>query len=676
MKIMKPLPIIIGIFLLIFIACSDDVIFDETEVETQVEVVESAIQKLNIPEGFDFRTQQKVDITIIDNENYAKYDVYGYSEEMYFAGDETFENESGEIVTEPIYKSDVLSKLIFTGVPHNGVLKQSFNLPTYYDKVYIRRNDNLKFSSSIVNIVNQEVNYTYSTTFGKANNTIAGKAFGPVVNDYLYCVNGSAELFQVDPLTGELTYLSDMPMGSWTCAIDQENKVLYSIGRSSPYPLMKYSIQNGTWEIIANIGRGGPRLDYNSQDNLLYFSTGNKLYTYNTNGVNINTWNIIGLHNSSGGDLAIDDNGNLFLCTFSGLYSLELDANNDYQSTRISADNLPFQPTSMTFDSNNELWLSNNAESSDLIIMDTQTGGWQYNYGINADNNTNYGRTINDLTTFRVYSEIAVETDTDGDGILDRDDSYPEDSNKAFELFTPSKYGWGTVAFEDLWPSNGDYDFNDLAVNYRIIAILNAQNLAVQLDFIINIKSNRAGFTNGFGIEIESLLPSQITSVSGNILKHNFIGQNANGTESGQEKAVIILFDDPNSMVNQETTISVNFNQPISTNNLGTAPFNPFLIVNKIREKEVHLAGFPATSKGSKNIQINGLNSDEDGNYFNEVGLPWAIDIVHDFKVPKERIPVTEAYNFFTQWATSGGSQYKDWYKDNPGYRNIEKIEP
>jgi LruC domain-containing protein len=679
MKIMKPLYRCIGVFLLIFIGCSDDLIFDETEVEIESEVeaemAELDIQNLDIPEGFDFSTQQEVEITIIDNANYVKYDVFGYSDEKYYVGEETFENESGEIVTESVHKSGILGELLFTGVPNNGVLKQILNLPISHDKVYIRRNENLKFSSAIVSIIDQKVNYTYSNTSGKENNTTAGKMSGTVVNDYLYCVNGSAELFQVDPLTGELTYLSNMPMGSWTCAIDQENKVLYSIGRSSPYPLMKYSIEYGTWETISNIGKGGPRLEYNSQDGLLYFSTGDKLYTYNTSGVNINTWNIIGLHNTSGGDLAIDDNGNIYLCTFSGLYSLELDANNDYQSTRISADNLPFQPTSMTFDSNKELWLSNSAGSSDLIIMDTQTGGWQYNYGINANNNTDYGRTINDLTTFRVYSQIDENIDTDGDGILDRDDSYPEDSNKAFEMFTPSKYGWGTVAFEDLWPSNGDYDFNDLAVNYRIIAILNAQNLAVQLDFIISVKSNRAGFTNGFGIEIESLLPSQISSVSGNILTHNYISQNANGTESGQENAVIILFDDPNSIVNQEITISVQFNQPISTSNLGTAPFNPFLIVNKTREKEVHLAGLPTTSKGSKNIQISGVNSDKDGNYFNDNGLPWAIDIVHDFKVPKERTPVTQAYNYFAQWATSGGTQYQDWYKDNPGYRNIEKLE-
>lgn len=673
MKTIKPLLIIIGILIILSSSCSDNLVFDDTEIE--VEAANLKILELNIPEGFNFNTKQEISVTINDNTSYVKYEVYAFSDEKYYVGTEVFENQEGVIVTEEVYKYDFLGNLVFTGVPENGVLTQTISLPSYYDKLYIRRNENLGYSSSIENITNKEVTYNYESAISSGK--MVGKSnVQDLVNDYLYCVNGSAELFQVDPLNGELTYLSDMPMGSWTCAIDQANKVLYSIGRSSPYPLMKYSIENNTWEIVANIGRGGPRLDYNYRDGLLYFSTGNKLYTYNpTNGINVNVWTINGLHSTSGGDLAFADDGILFLCTFSGLYRLELNSDDIYQSTRISADNLPFQPTSMTFDSNHELWLANNASSSDLIIMDTQTGGWQYNYGVSASNNTDYGRTINDLTTFRVYTQIEEDPDTDGDGILDRDDSYPEDNNKAFEVFTPSKYGWGTVAFEDLWPSNGDYDFNDLAVNYRIIAILNAQNLAVQLDFIVNVKSNRASFTNGFGIEIETISPSQIASVSGNILKHNYIGQNTNGTEIGQENAVIILFDDPNSMLNIETTVSVKLKQPISTNELGIAPFNPFMIINKIRENEVHLASMNMTSLGSKNTQTNGVNSDEDGNYINRTGLPWAIDIMHDFKVPKEKTAVNEAYNFFNQWATSGGSQYQDWYKDNPGYRNVDKIQ-
>lgn len=643
------------------------------EIELDDNSINSEIQNLNIPIGFDFSTKQEIHVTINDNTNYVKYEVYAYSEDNYHTIKETFENQEGEIVTEDVYKNELFDNLIFSGVPVNGVLEQTVSIPSYYDKLYIRRNENLRYSSAIETINNYEITYNYQAN---SYSSKPAKVYDrTVTNDYLYCVNGSGELFQVNPLNGELTFLSSMPMGSWTCAIDQSSKVLYSIGRSSPYPLMKYSINNNTWEIVGNIGKGGPRLDYNFRDGLLYFSSRDKLYTIDpSNGAIISEKTINGLHSTSGGDLAFSEDGTIYLCTFSGLYRLNLNINDNYDSIRISADNLPFQPTAMTFDSNQELWLANNATSSDLIIMDTETGGWIYKYGVSANNNSNYGRAINDLTTFRTFTELNDDLDSDGDGVKDLDDSYPNEANKAFEVFTPSKYGWGTVAFEDLWPSNGDYDLNDLAVNYRVVAVLNAQNLAVQLDFIVNVTSIRAAYTNGFGIEIESLLPTDIQSVTGNKLIHNYITQSSNGTEAGQENAVIIIFDDPYEMRDNETTISVKLKQPMNTNVLGSAPFNPFIIIDKTREREVHLANRRTTSLGTKNFQIDGINRDSDGNYLNENGLPWAIDIMHDFKVPREKIAINKAYNFFNNWATSGGVQYKDWYKDNPGYRNTDKI--
>jgi LruC domain-containing protein len=636
----------------------------------EIDATDGTSSVLSIPAGFDFSTHHEVTINIIDNSNYAKYDVYAYANELYNAGAETFENESGEIVTETVYKSDVLEKLIFSGVPSNGVLKQTINLSKFYNKVYIRRNEYLSFSSSIKDIVNQEVNYDSS----EAKSVTKSKSIKNVT-DYLYCVNGSGQLFQVDPMSGLLTDLSSMPMGSYTCAIDQEKKELYSIGRSSPYPLMKYSIAYNTWETVANIGIGGPRLDFNVNDGLLYFSKLDKLYTFNpATGALLDTWNIIGLHNLSGGDLAFAEDGTLFMCTFSGLYKLELDGSNNYQSTRISGDNLPFKPTSMTFDSNQELWLANSASSSDLIIMDTQTGGWQYNYGVSANNNTDFGRVINDLTTFRVFDDAIDDTDTDGDGIIDSDDAYPEDPEVAFELFTPSKYGKGTIAFEDLWPTTGDYDFNDAALSYQATAFLNADNLAVRLEFVCNIKANGAGFTNGIGFEIKGLTPSQIESVTGPVLTHNFINVNANGTEANQDNAVIILADAVDNIL-AETTIVIRFTTPVSSSELGVAPFNPFLIVNKVREKEIHLPYNSLTNLGIQSVDFNGGNKDADGNFISDNGFPWAISIIHDFKVPNEKVDITNAYNFFSAWAESGGSDFVDWYKDNPGNRNESLID-
>jgi LruC domain-containing protein len=72
-------------------------------------------------------------------------------------------------------------------------------------------------------------------------------------------------------------------------------------------------------------------------------------------------------------------------------------------------------------------------------------------------------------------------------------------------LFTPSKYGTGTIAFEDLWPSYGDYDFNDVALNYQVIKT-KLLNLAVQMDIICRVKANGAGFTNGMESKYQTCL--------------------------------------------------------------------------------------------------------------------------------------------------------------------------
>jgi hypothetical protein len=44
--------------------------------------------------------------------------------------------------------------------------------------------------------------------------------------------------------------------------------------------------------------------------------------------------------------------------------------------------------------------------------------------------------------------------------------------------------------------------------------------------------------------------------------------------------------------------------------------------------------------------KINGANRDVNGNYVSDKGMPWAISLIHDFKVPKEKIKISDAYNF------------------------------
>lgn len=622
---------------------------------------------LQIPEGFVFETSQQVIVQIADAGQGVIYDVYAYNSDMYQGEELQIVNDEGLPETVSEYRSDVLNHFLFRGAPVNGVLAQTVVLPAYYEKLYVRRKEGTRYQSRIVEISAGMASVNFDT---EKNRGGAAK----VVVDMLYSVNGSGQLFTVEPLNGEMTTLATMPMGSYTAAIDHANLALYSIGKSNPFPLMKYDMISDTWSTVGNLGMGGPRLDYNEVDGLLYFSTNATVYSIDpTNATVLSSWQIQGLHNTGGGDLAFAEDGTLFLCTFSGLYRLEMDENNVYQATRISADNLPFQPTSMTFDSNNELWLANNSGNSDLIIMDTVTGGYEYVYGPNSDS-VAFGRTINDLTTYTVSDEEIEDPDSDNDGIPDSEDLYPEEADKAFETYTPSKYGWGTVAFEDLWPYLGDYDFNDTAVNYRFVAILNSQNQVVQLDIHYELTSDGAGLVNGFGIEIGNLTPNQISSVTGTHITSDYITNSANGTEAGQSRAVLILFDDNNRGVNVARKAEVVLTTPITTEELGVAPFNPFLIIGENRAKEVHLPDYNPTDLGQSVFEVAGISRDPDGNYKTDSGLPWAINIIHNFAVPKEGVPVNQAYNHFNAWATSGGSSVTDWYKDNPGYRNSNML--
>ncbi|MEM0933065.1 MAG: LruC domain-containing protein [Bacteroidota bacterium] len=642
----------------------------QEETENPIPVEELEITQLEIPVGFEFKTEKQVQLTINDNTAGVKYDVYAYQETS-SDGQVTYVNEDDEESTGTNIIVDNLNHLIFSGVPAGGKIEHNFVVPIYFEQLYIRRKEGFSYSSTIVDISGEQINYTYAPSSAKR-----ASASKNLVEDFLYCVNGSGELFQVDPLNGAYTFISTMPMGSYTAAIDQQNKVVYSIGRSNPNPLMKYDITNDTWTTVTNLGIGGPRLDYNAQDGLLYFSTKDQLYSIDpTNGSILSQWDINGLDKTQGGDLAFAEDGTLFLCTFSGLYRLTLNIEGDYDSTRISGEDLPFNPTSMTFDSNNELWLANNGGNSNLIVMDTQTGGWEYRYGPNSSSGISFDRTINDLTTFRIIDENAIDPDTDGDGITDSNDDFPEDADKAFEQFTPSKYGWGTVAFEDLWPFLGDYDFNDTTINYRFVAVLNSDNMAVQLDIYFEVTSDGAGFVNAFGIELESIAPSLVESVTGTVLTEGYINVAANGVEQNQDRAVIILFDNNETMLGIPSKVEVKFTTPITTNQLGLAPFNPFLIVDRDRTKEIHLPNRFRTSLGVNDAEVEGINRDADGNYQTETGLPWAINIVHNFKPPKENVPVNQAYNFFNAWASSGGTSYADWYKDSNGYRNESSLQ-
>lgn len=292
--------------------------------------------------------------------------------------------------------------------------------------------------------------------------------------------------------------------------------------------------------------------------------------------------------------------------------------------------------------------------------------------------------------------EIDVPKDTDGDGVLDLNDAFPNDPARAYINYYPSETSWGTLAFEDLWPNDGDYDLNDLVVRYQYKMISNSQNNVVEMYGNFAPIAAGASYRDGFGVQF-NFAPSAVKTVTGQRLNNGYITLNANGTEAGQSKAVIIPFDNYISLisnpggasfvntspslpkVNGDTAkIYIEFNSPISTSTLGTAPYNPFLISNMRRDFEVHLPNKAPTDKANMALLGTGLDASKPTQgiyYVTKENYPWALSFVEPFRYPKETINIKDCYLRFIDWAGSGGTNFTDWYKNTgSGYRNSANI--
>ncbi|WP_207425438.1 LruC domain-containing protein [Pedobacter sp. SYSU D00535] len=266
--------------------------------------------------------------------------------------------------------------------------------------------------------------------------------------------------------------------------------------------------------------------------------------------------------------------------------------------------------------------------------------------------------------------------DDDNDGVANNLDKYPNDPSKAFDNFYPSEKpeDGTTIAFEDNWPRQGDYDLNDLviALNYKIVT--NAQNKVVQVNGTYSLYATGGSSGNGFAVAFP-VSRSSVKNFTGGVL------------EAGQDSAVAVIFTDmrkemqewntypkqPNSG-SKNYSISFDVENGPSISSFGLGIYNPFSWNGAYgRGYEIHLKGYRPT----KLADFSAFGKDVDGTdpannkYYEtkEGGLPWGIAIpTAHFVYPVETVPINKAYRYFNYWAAGMG--YLDWYVDKPGYRD------
>ncbi|MDY0076851.1 MAG: LruC domain-containing protein [Bacteroidales bacterium] len=284
-----------------------------------------------------------------------------------------------------------------------------------------------------------------------------------------------------------------------------------------------------------------------------------------------------------------------------------------------------------------------------------------------------------------------VVNDSDGDGVPDDIDAFPFDPERAFISYYPNALDFTSIAFEDLWPGLGDFDFNDVVVNMQYKMVTNAQNKLVDVYGKFRLMAAGASLNNGFAVAMD-INPSYVASVSGGKIAGSSITLDAKGMEAGHTNQTIwIVMDAINDLyqsggflntlpdVPYVETDTIEMAMTLSTPqaSYGKAPFNPFIIVNQERGKEVHLLDLPPTALASD--EFFGIWEDAsvpaNGSYYKtDSNLPWAIEIPVSFDYPFEKVDILQTHLKFGDWASSGGDLYPDWYLDKPGYRNQGNI--
>jgi LruC domain-containing protein len=235
----------------------------------------------------------------------------------------------------------------------------------------------------------------------------------------------------------------------------------------------------------------------------------------------------------------------------------------------------------------------------------------------------------------------------------------------------PSSTGFYTAGYEDSFPNNGDYDFNDLLVAYRVELGKDSSGDVVTMRMTAFLVARGAGHTHDWHLRFP-ILPgvsgtTEITMSDPDTLQAQVRSESFSG------ELDIVAFEDTRSIFRPPTgyvfantepsspfvlgprmDATVTFDAPVSAASLGTAPFDPYIFVHETGY-EVHLVDRPPTSSSLNTSE--GLLETKNSN-----GYPFALMVPVNWPVPWERTDVGKAYPNLSKYVQGNGTSFLDWY--------------
>jgi LruC domain-containing protein len=614
-----------------------------------------------IPEDFDFETGGELNISITDPEDGVKYEVYTLSDTkvpnvVYTASDTIIEVRN-------------TNQILSDGIILGGSWNETIMYPVHQDYIYLRRFKDGAYSGIPIEINGNSLEYHHSGSAFKSTNS----------EDVIYSINGSGYIGYFSVSDGVFHDILKVDIGSFACAIDKANNVLYYCQRGEPYYLMQMNLTTLETSEVGELLKNYSRMDYRAEEGLIYLSSGTKTYTYDPFSARyVASYKIS--NGEGAGDVCFGEEDYLYL-TRSSLLKTFITGE---KGTWEFIGSLPAKMNASCYGSDGFIYAVN---QKDLYRVNPETAESELIFTLS--------RNSNDLGILLKDTQ-ASNPDRDGDGVPNDSDQYPDNAEWAFNSWYPGKNAYGTLAFEDLWPNKGDYDFNDLVIDYKFNYVKNAQNEIVALNVKYLLRAIGGSKSNGFGFQL-GLSPSSIVSVTSDLnLMNSGLDIDNKGLEIGQDLATIIVFADGfdhlkhpggadgiNTNVNNsyveptEISIQIIFDQGYTMGEIAFAPGNPFIFRTENREREIHLPGSKPTNLANRSLFRTGndaTNTDNNYYYKTKNGHPWAMNLPVSFSYPLEKVEITDAYLVFGQWAESGGYSFMDWYFDVEGYRDETRL--
>lgn len=309
-----------------------------------------------------------------------------------------------------------------------------------------------------------------------------------------------------------------------------------------------------------------------------------------------------------------------------------------------------------------------------------------------AENYPSWKLNITCATTGYDESKHSIESCS---GIINGGNEGGDPSDPEFPIFVEDATNY-TFAFEDNWPTYGDFDLNDIVATIDKVTFAQHEDGSIGT-YTLNGTLQAVGASKklGLGIQFLGFTTSNVVELKGAIE-----GATSNSTplsfEANQSNPVIIICNDAHRFIgNSENDRSYVNTLANSSNNKNGAKFEisiefrkgavhpKDLNINRLdvftiskeadtktKRIEIHVSGHAPTDLGNSKLfgQGNDQSSVEEKRYYlSSENLAWGVVIPTDFAWPLEYKNIKDVYTDFVSWVTTGGKENKDWYNNHNG---------